>query len=220
MKALEKDRRRRYETPSSLAADLQRHLDDEPVLAGAPSAAYRLGKLLRKHRTAVSVAAALVVFLILATAVSMSLAFWANRERTNAIETAKAEAQAHQVRVEHALTEMQMQQAEDFFAAEDSARAVVLLADVLSRNPSNRVAAERLPSALAFRNFCLPLVGTLRQDGKVYLAQFSLDGRRGVTASDDRAARVWSMPFTSGPAPSWLPRLAPTEVFGRWIFFR
>ena len=42
MKALEKDRNRRYETASALAADVQRYLDDEPVLACPPSALYRL----------------------------------------------------------------------------------------------------------------------------------------------------------------------------------
>ena len=38
MKSLEKDRARRYETVSDLAADIQRHLNDEPVVAGPPSA--------------------------------------------------------------------------------------------------------------------------------------------------------------------------------------
>src|SRR6187431_1599217 len=45
MKALEKDRTRRYETANGLAMDIQRHLADEPVLAGRPSAAYRFHKL-------------------------------------------------------------------------------------------------------------------------------------------------------------------------------
>src|SRR5207249_1039371 len=52
MKCLEKDRNRRYETASALAGDLERHLNDEPVQAGPPSAAYRLRKLLRKYRVA------------------------------------------------------------------------------------------------------------------------------------------------------------------------
>jgi serine/threonine protein kinase/Tfp pilus assembly protein PilF len=50
MKALEKDRNRRYETANGLAADLRRYLDDEPVLACPPSAGYRLGKLARRNR--------------------------------------------------------------------------------------------------------------------------------------------------------------------------
>jgi serine/threonine protein kinase len=50
MKSLEKDRARRYETASSLAEDIRRHLESEPVLARGPTTAYRLGKFLRRHR--------------------------------------------------------------------------------------------------------------------------------------------------------------------------
>src|SRR6266849_6111754 len=57
MKALEKDRTRRYGSPSDLAADIQRHLQDQPVLAGPPSAHYRASKFMRRHRFGVGVAA-------------------------------------------------------------------------------------------------------------------------------------------------------------------
>jgi serine/threonine protein kinase len=50
MKCLDKDRRRRYETASSLVADLRRYLDHEPVEAGPPSAWYRLRKYARRNR--------------------------------------------------------------------------------------------------------------------------------------------------------------------------
>jgi serine/threonine protein kinase len=50
MKALEKDRSRRYETANGLAMDVQRYLADEPVLACPPSAGYRLRKYARKQR--------------------------------------------------------------------------------------------------------------------------------------------------------------------------
>ena len=50
MKALEKDRNRRYESSSAFGADVQRFLDDEPVLACPPSVAYRVKKLMRRHR--------------------------------------------------------------------------------------------------------------------------------------------------------------------------
>src|SRR5437667_8543196 len=53
MKALEKDRNRRYETASGFAADVQRYLHDEPVLACPPSASYRLRKFLRRNKRAV-----------------------------------------------------------------------------------------------------------------------------------------------------------------------
>jgi serine/threonine protein kinase len=50
MKALEKDRNRRYETANGFAQDIQRYLADEPVLACPPSAGYRLRKFARRHR--------------------------------------------------------------------------------------------------------------------------------------------------------------------------
>jgi WD40 repeat protein/serine/threonine protein kinase len=64
MKALEKDRTRRYESASGLAADVQRYLHDEPVEASPPSAGYRLRKLARRHRAALVTSAAFAVLLI------------------------------------------------------------------------------------------------------------------------------------------------------------
>lgn len=72
MKALEKDRTRRYGSPSDLAADLQRYLQQQPVLAGAPSTTYRAAKFVRRHRFGVAVTAAAAVFLVV-FAVSMGL---------------------------------------------------------------------------------------------------------------------------------------------------
>jgi eukaryotic-like serine/threonine-protein kinase len=63
MKALEKDRDRRYGTPSELAADLRRYLNHEPILARPASTGYRIQKYMRRHRIAVSVAAGLVLLL-------------------------------------------------------------------------------------------------------------------------------------------------------------
>src|SRR6187200_3048183 len=50
MKALEKDRNRRYETANGFAADVQRYLADEPVQACPPSAGYRLRKFVRRNK--------------------------------------------------------------------------------------------------------------------------------------------------------------------------
>jgi tetratricopeptide (TPR) repeat protein/serine/threonine protein kinase len=59
MKALEKDRNRRYETANGFAMDVQRYLADEPVLAGPPSAWYRFRKFARRNRARLVAAAAL-----------------------------------------------------------------------------------------------------------------------------------------------------------------
>jgi serine/threonine protein kinase/tetratricopeptide (TPR) repeat protein len=64
MKALEKDRNRRFETANGFAMDVQRYLADEPVIACPPSARYRLGKFARRNKGRLAVAA--VVLLLLA----------------------------------------------------------------------------------------------------------------------------------------------------------
>jgi hypothetical protein len=64
LKALEKERARRYGSPSELAADIQRYLQDQPVLAGPPSATYRASKFIRRHRFGVGVGVAAAVLLV------------------------------------------------------------------------------------------------------------------------------------------------------------
>src|SRR5207248_1391518 len=65
MRALEKDRNRRYETASAFAADAQRCLYDEPVLACPPSVGYRLRKFVRRNKAAIGVAGMVLFFLVL-----------------------------------------------------------------------------------------------------------------------------------------------------------
>jgi len=66
MKALEKDRSRRYTTTEAFAADIERHLSDQPVLARPPSPIYRLRKFLRRHRMAVGSASLITIAIVLA----------------------------------------------------------------------------------------------------------------------------------------------------------
>ena len=92
MKALEKDRTRRYGSPAELAADIRRHLADEPVSAGPPSIAYRMRKFVRRHTggvvAGVVVAAALVLG-IAGTTIGMVKARNAERDAARKAETAR-----------------------------------------------------------------------------------------------------------------------------------
>ena len=83
MKALEKERARRYKWASALARDIERpFFEGDPVEAGPPSAIYRLKKLSRaKHRAFLATAAAFAAVLVLATAISVWQAILANRAR-------------------------------------------------------------------------------------------------------------------------------------------
>ena len=89
MKCLEKDRQRRYDTANGLAADLKRHLDNEPVTARPPSQLYRLQKMVRRNKATTvgvaSVALALVVGLGLATAAFLRERVARQQERTQSV---------------------------------------------------------------------------------------------------------------------------------------
>jgi serine/threonine protein kinase len=85
MKCLEKDRTRRYETASGLAQDVERYLNDEPVEACPPGAAYRLRKYARKHRSAFATAAGFAALLLTCTAVSTWQAVRATRAEKEAV---------------------------------------------------------------------------------------------------------------------------------------
>ncbi|HZW88176.1 MAG TPA: serine/threonine-protein kinase, partial [Myxococcaceae bacterium] len=85
LKALEKDRARRYGGAAELAEDLRRHLRHEPVVARPPSAGYRVRKYLRRHRLAVGIATGLAVVLVgyAASMAAQARRVAAERDRAN-----------------------------------------------------------------------------------------------------------------------------------------
>jgi non-specific serine/threonine protein kinase/serine/threonine-protein kinase len=91
MKALEKERDRRYDSPALLAEDVKRHLRGEAVLAAPPSRAYRMRKTLRRHRVAVIAGGAVATALVAGVLGTTLALFEARRERTSA-ERSAAEA--------------------------------------------------------------------------------------------------------------------------------
>jgi non-specific serine/threonine protein kinase/serine/threonine-protein kinase len=88
LKALEKDRSRRYASASDLAADIRRHLNSEPVVAVPPSPLYRAGKFARRYRAALTTAIAFVVVLITAATVSVWQSVRATTQRYRADQQA------------------------------------------------------------------------------------------------------------------------------------
>jgi serine/threonine protein kinase len=97
MKALEKDRNRRYETASAFGADVQRYLRDEPVQACPPSAWYRFRKFARRHRVPLGIAALGAVVLVLAVC-GLSVGLIAvDREQAHTRAALEAEAGQHRL---------------------------------------------------------------------------------------------------------------------------
>ena len=147
MKALEKDRNRRYETANGLAADLRRHLNDEPVQACPPTAAYRLGKFAKRYRLVFTTACAFAAVLIAASAISLWQAIRANRARAEAV-------------VAYAGEKMQRREAQDqrdrAFKAEEEAKANLARAraavdDYLTTISESRLLDSPLPGLQPLR---------------------------------------------------------------------
>jgi eukaryotic-like serine/threonine-protein kinase len=114
MRCLEKDRNRRYDTASALAADVQRYLSDEPVLACPPSTWYRFRKFAGRNKAALATAVAMAfTVLVLATsAVVIALEQQAARnaqqaegraqeERSKAVERERRESYFHRITLAH-----------------------------------------------------------------------------------------------------------------------
>jgi serine/threonine protein kinase len=111
MKALEKDRRRRYETANSLALDVRRYLGGEAVVAAPPHKLYQFRKFVRRHKAVAGTAAVLLVAMIgLAAAL-----FAVNRERMRAENALASEAVARK-RTRQALDDMTSQVMENWMA--------------------------------------------------------------------------------------------------------
>jgi hypothetical protein len=125
MKCLEKDRTRRYETANGLALDLKRHLNNEPVVARPPSAAYRLQKAWRRNKITFTAGAAVVV----ALCVGLIAASWqairatkAEREQAR-LRTSAEQAAAREALARAAAESAQAKEAEQRKRAEDRERA-------------------------------------------------------------------------------------------------
>ena len=112
MKAIEKDRRRRYETASGLARDVERYMAGDPVEAGPPSGWYRLRKFARRNRVVLTTTVLVALALIAGTTVSIWQAILARRAQADASsQRDRAETNFRRARdaVDHMLTEVSEQ---------------------------------------------------------------------------------------------------------------
>lgn len=100
---MEKDRRRRYQSASELAADIRRHLDDQPVLASPPATLYRVRKFARRHKASVMAASAVLAAIVAGIVATTWQAAIARRERAQAV-TARRLAEARMNNI-HALAD-------------------------------------------------------------------------------------------------------------------
>jgi WD40 repeat protein/serine/threonine protein kinase len=220
MKALEKDRNRRYDTASSFAADVQRYLEDEPVQACPPSAVYRFRKFTRRHKAVLTTAAAISLAVLLAItglAVSTVLTWRAKDEVQQSLEREQQNSYYQRIQL-----------ADREWAANNMTRVDQLLNDCptglrdwewrylrrLRRGGVSRLRLEGIVFCVGFSadsnllaagnnpgmvtiwdtQTWLPIKTLPRQEGALFTLAFSPQGRRLATASwDSKGPKIWDL---------------------------
>jgi WD40 repeat protein/serine/threonine protein kinase len=180
MRALERERERRYATPLELAADLRRHLNNEPVVARPTSAAYQARKFIRRHRIAAVIAGIVSVLAIVASGAGLMAVRKQHEAEYQVGQTLQIQAR------------LLIQAAAQRLKDSDVAGAQGIILEVLA-NP--RFTRGNAPAAInvfqEIRAADVQLAVLAGHDNAVYAAAFSPDGTRIVTASEDRTARIW-----------------------------
>jgi WD40 repeat protein/serine/threonine protein kinase len=172
MKALEKDRSRRYETANSFALDVERYLNDEPVEACPPSAWYRFRKFARRHRRALVTAAVAFLAVVITAASSGGWIWRTNLDLQVALESERRGAYFQRIAL-----------AEREWGGNNLGRMEQLLDDC----PEDLRGWEwRYLKRLRYDAHLV-----LRHESAVYSVDFSPDGQYLATATIDGGVRLW-----------------------------
>jgi eukaryotic-like serine/threonine-protein kinase len=206
LKCLEKDPVRRYASAELFADELDRFARGEPILARPSTSVERILKWTRrKPALAGSLTAMVLVFVL-----GFAGVLWKWRGEVHQRRLAQLESR----RAQHAITRLEMERAESLLQAGNSSEGLASLSRLLRQQPTNGVVVERLMNALSYRTFCLPIAPLrhgrpmntvtsaqkpefaelfpFRNPGSLVTVNFSRDGGRIVTASEDGTARVWN----------------------------
>jgi WD40 repeat protein/serine/threonine protein kinase len=208
MKALEKDRNRRYESANSLARDVERYLHDEPVEACPPTTGYKLRKFARKHKAGLATAVGFAVLLVLGVAASTWQAVRATQAETVA-QANENKANAHAAQAEQKEQEAKNER-DQVRALNDQLQRALYASDMnlahhaweaggaaLVRN----LLEKHIPKAGEndLRDFewhylnrlCHAELLTLPHSDEALCVVFSPDGKRLASGSEDRTVKVW-----------------------------
>lgn len=205
MKALEKDRSRRYETANGFAVDLQHYLADEPVQACPPSAAYRLRKFVRRNRRMLATASVVA----LATVLAVGAFGWAIRDR--AAHEAQRDLGAEAALVEAAL----LRDRSDWPGAEEAVRR----AEWLLSSGGGDIHRQRVKVMRSDLRMVARIEGLRR--GPEILSSSNTDQeskrRRALDNSFDEAFKEYEIDVTALDVPVAAERVRSSAIRGHLV---
>ncbi len=213
MKALEKDRTRRYETASAFAADVRRFLAEEPIEARSPSTGYKLKKFVQRNRAAALTALAMAAALLVGTAAATWQAVRATRAEMEA-RTEEARAVKGTARAEEA-EGLAKARLEELTAAKQRADESAAVAKALNGFTMESIFGETRAAAEELTRISSEIVD--QQTAKSKRAEFAASFRRFRRANDtirSLTAKISSLPAReAGPEEMALFEGAMKEVW-------
>jgi serine/threonine protein kinase/tetratricopeptide (TPR) repeat protein len=223
LKAMEKDRQRRYDTALDLAADIRRYLADEPILARPPSTRYRVAKFVHKYRAPVAAVGAMVLLLVAGVVGTTTGLFRALAARSDAeiariaADQARQRADTERQRTADALTALRAAEAQ---ADQETRRSIVAGMD-----SAERLIEARSPDAARLADLASrTAAAALGPDDLLTLESTAIHGRALLAAGRPEEAEpllrsvVSRLPASAGGnQPTTLPATTPAGDARRFV---
>jgi WD40 repeat protein/serine/threonine protein kinase len=200
LKAIARDPAHRYQTPTEMAEDLKRFVEDRPVRARRASLPERFWRWCRRNPGIAGLTLAVLV-LSVTVAVGSSLAAWRIAAARDNEERERRRAEEHARQSHQGLVQLQITKGLQLMDTGDLSGALAWFTRALQLDAGEPAEAMHRIRITAVMRQCPRLAQMWFHAGPAYSVEFSPDGRSVVTAGDDRIAQVWDLASGAAVTP-------------------